>query len=44
MAAVMALKLRAKAPNGASTSVGLALLDAVGPSGTFQHRGEVLPW
>ena len=30
--------------DGASTSVGLALLDAAGPTGTFQHRGEVLPW
>ncbi|RZA35155.1 MAG: SDR family oxidoreductase [Lysobacteraceae bacterium] len=29
---------------GASTSVGLALLDDAGPTGTFQHRGEVLPW
>ena len=27
-----------------STSVGLALLDDAGPTGTFQHRGEVLPW
>lgn len=30
--------------DGASTSVGLALLDDAGPTGTFQHRGEVLPW
>ena len=30
--------------DGASTSVGLALLDEAGPTGTFQHRGEVLPW
>ncbi len=30
--------------DGASTSVGLALLDDTGPTGTFQHRGEVLPW
>jgi NAD(P)-dependent dehydrogenase (short-subunit alcohol dehydrogenase family) len=30
--------------DGASTSVALALLDEAGPNGTFQHRGEVLPW
>jgi NAD(P)-dependent dehydrogenase (short-subunit alcohol dehydrogenase family) len=29
---------------GAETSVQMALLDADGPSGTFQYRGEVLPW
>ncbi|MET0581605.1 MAG: SDR family oxidoreductase [Pseudoxanthomonas sp.] len=30
--------------DGAATSVGLALLDEAGPTGTFSHRGEVLPW
>jgi NAD(P)-dependent dehydrogenase (short-subunit alcohol dehydrogenase family) len=29
---------------GAETSVAMALLGADGPSGTFQYRGEVLPW
>lgn len=30
--------------DGAATSVALALLDEAGPTGTFSHRGEVLPW
>ncbi|QNP41067.1 SDR family oxidoreductase [Lysobacter solisilvae (ex Woo and Kim 2020)] len=29
---------------GAETSVQMALLGEDGPSGTFQYRGEVLPW
>lgn len=29
---------------GAETSIAMALLDENGPSGTFQYRGEVLPW
>ncbi len=29
---------------GARTSVQMALLDADGPSGSFTHLGEVLPW
>ncbi|GLZ38071.1 SDR family oxidoreductase [Actinokineospora sp. NBRC 105648] len=29
---------------GARTSVRMALLDDAGPSGTYQHLGEVLPW
>lgn len=29
---------------GAKTSVGLALLDDAGPSGTFTHLGRTLPW
>lgn len=29
---------------GAKTSVGLALLDDTGPSGTFTHMGNTLPW
>jgi hypothetical protein len=29
---------------GAKSSVGMALLDANGPSGSFTHLGEVLPW
>ena len=31
-------------PEGAKTSVALALIDADGPSGRFIHLGEVLPW
>lgn len=31
-------------PAGAATAVGMALLDGDGPSGTFVHLGEVLPW
>lgn len=31
-------------PDGARTSVALALIDADGPSGSFIHLGEVLPW
>ena len=30
--------------DGAKSSVRMALLDADGPSGSFTHRGEVLPW
>ena len=29
---------------GAETSVAMALLDEAGPSGSFQYRGEFLPW
>ena len=29
---------------GAKSSVGMALLDADGASGSFTHLGEVLPW
>ena len=29
---------------GAETSIALALLDEAGPTGSFQYRGEVLPW
>ena len=29
---------------GAETSIAMALLDEAGPNGTFQYRGEVLPW
>ena len=31
-------------PDGARTSVSMALLGDDGPSGSFVHRGEVLPW
>lgn len=31
-------------PTGARTSVEMALLGADGPTGTFVHLGEVLPW
>lgn len=31
-------------PEGARTSVEMALLDAAGLNGSFVHRGEVLPW
>jgi len=30
--------------DGAKTSVALATLDADGPSGSFLHMGEGLPW
>lgn len=30
--------------DGARTAVGLALLGADGPTGTFQHNGRTLPW
>jgi NAD(P)-dependent dehydrogenase (short-subunit alcohol dehydrogenase family) len=30
--------------DGAKTSVTLATLDADGPTGTYQHMGEILPW
>ncbi len=30
--------------NGAKSSVGMALLGGDGPSGSFTHLGEVLPW
>lgn len=29
---------------GAATSVEMALLDDTGPTGSFIHRGEILPW
>lgn len=29
---------------GAETSVAMALLDEAGPTGSFQYRGEILPW
>lgn len=29
---------------GAETSVAMALLDDAGPTGSFQYRGEILPW
>ena len=29
---------------GAKSSVGMALLDEAGPTGSFTHLGEVLPW
>ena len=29
---------------GAKSSVGMALLDAAGPTGSFTHLGEMLPW
>ncbi|MET0656137.1 MAG: SDR family oxidoreductase [Pseudoxanthomonas sp.] len=29
---------------GAETSIAMALLDENGPSGTFQYRGDILPW
>ncbi|WP_327070985.1 SDR family oxidoreductase [Kitasatospora sp. NBC_01250] len=31
-------------PEGARTSVRMALLDADGPTGSYVHQGEVLPW
>jgi hypothetical protein len=31
-------------PDGAKTSVQLALLPADGPSGAYIHMGEPLPW
>lgn len=31
-------------PEGARSSVAMALLDAAGPNGSFVHLGEVLPW
>ena len=31
-------------PEGARTSVAMALLDPAGPTGSFVHLGEVLPW
>ncbi len=31
-------------PEGAKTSVELATIGTDGPNGTFQHRGEELPW
>lgn len=31
-------------PAGAATSVSLALLDDHGPTGSYVHAGEVLPW
>jgi NAD(P)-dependent dehydrogenase (short-subunit alcohol dehydrogenase family) len=31
-------------PTGARTSVGMALLGGDGPSGSYVHMGEVLPW
>ncbi len=31
-------------PDGAKTSVALALLGADGPSGSFIHLGQQLPW
>jgi len=31
-------------PDGAKTSVALALLGADGPSGRFIHLGQELPW
>ncbi|HEY0332784.1 MAG TPA: SDR family oxidoreductase [Stenotrophomonas sp.] len=31
-------------PEGARTSVTMALIDADGPNGSFTHLGEVLPW
>lgn len=31
-------------PEGAKSSVAMALLDDSGPSGSFTHLGEVLPW
>jgi NAD(P)-dependent dehydrogenase (short-subunit alcohol dehydrogenase family) len=31
-------------PDGAKTSVALALLDSDGPSGRFIHQGQELPW
>lgn len=30
--------------DGAKSSVGMALLDDAGPSGTFTHMGKTLPW
>ena len=29
---------------GARSSVGMALIDADGPNGSFTYLGEVLPW
>ncbi len=29
---------------GAETSIAMALLDEDGPSGSFQYRGDILPW
>ena len=31
-------------PDGAKTSVQLALLSSTGPTGGYFHMGEVLPW
>ncbi|MEU1006901.1 SDR family oxidoreductase [Streptomyces sp. NPDC005890] len=31
-------------PEGAATSVSMALLDDDGPSGSYVHRGETVPW
>ncbi|MET0719129.1 MAG: SDR family oxidoreductase [Pseudoxanthomonas sp.] len=33
-----------KISEGAETSIAMALLDENGPSGTFQYRGDILPW
>ncbi|WP_030775484.1 SDR family oxidoreductase [Streptomyces sp. NRRL S-920] len=31
-------------PDGARTSVDMALLDSDGPTGSYVHRGEIVPW
>jgi NAD(P)-dependent dehydrogenase (short-subunit alcohol dehydrogenase family) len=31
-------------PDGAATSVSMALLDSDGPSGTYVHMGKIIPW